>query len=538
MKTTMVSMSGWARAAAREGARGLRIAAAAGFGLAGAAGGDEHLVDLSRYESAQRRPGQDAGTAVVLALSGGGHRAAGFHAGAMLGLDELAGARVAGSGAGGSALAEVDYIVTISSGGCPVAGYLAGLRRHLDAGRRPGAFPFLGALTGDGRDERPSLAERLRGDQFSVLFGRGLLPELLPGGRNRGDILQRYLDAEICDGLSLGDIFVPRGAGRAPRLPYWIMCSTVDANGQIFCHTPDTYERYGIEAVRSGGAYRAVGRGAGDVPCALALKSSMAFPIFIPPTVMRSGHDPDRPYVQLRDGGIADNLGIHTGLDLLRQEKRVNRRVMIVIDANCADTEPWQESTRRGGLVHHINDLCGLPLDARLHRYREILTSGGRRHGAAGRLVGGRTYDGIEVHFVGPEVLAAETMASVKEIGTTLKLEPSEQELLLHAGRAAVRRVVGGDESTGTGEPSVISLTVAAPGRTDGTAHRQARPAKLLEVLGGTSATSSPSVAEIRSVPGRWGAPHRRAPRPQAGVGTPGTLSDFLRERAKGTGNR
>jgi len=79
-------------------------------------------IDLSSYEEQKKRPHQDKNLALAVAISGGGHRAANFGVGVLMGLEEA------------KVLHEVDYLVTVSGGGFAAAAYIETLIYHLDHG--------------------------------------------------------------------------------------------------------------------------------------------------------------------------------------------------------------------------------------------------------------------------------------------------------------------------------------------------------------------------------------------------------------------
>lgn len=299
---------------------------------------------------ARRRP-RRLSPAPALCLSGGGYRATLFHAGALW--------RLADSGL----LPRLGLVSCVSGGAIAGAALaLAWSRVVSDAGA------FEDAVV----DPLRRLAERTI-DVPAALWGA-----VLPGGP--GARLARAYDRWICDGATLQDL---------PDRPHVVFLATSLQSGELW--------RFGKPYMTDGRVGR-VERP--DVPLALAVAASSAFPPFLAPLRLkldplrvRSVDEPGRPgtprrgapsrrgglrarpyteRVVLADGGVYDNLGIEPAWR--------GHRTLWVSDAGKA-FEPQPRPTAAWGRLT-LRVLGAIDNQVRALRRRELaaaLASGARR---------------------------------------------------------------------------------------------------------------------------------------------------------------
>ena len=282
-------------------------------------------------------------SAPALCLSGGGYRATLFHAGALWRL------------ADGGLLPRLGLVSCVSGGAIAGAALaLAWSRVVSDAGA------FEDAVV----DPLRRLAERTI-DVPAALWGA-----VLPGGP--GARLARAYDRFICDGATLQDL---------PDRPHVVFLATSLQSGELW--------RFGKPYMTDGKVGR-VERP--DVPLALALAASSAFPPFLAP--LRLKLDPlrvrpaerdarrsalggmrARPYTErvvLADGGVYDNLGLEPAWR--------GHRTLWVSDAGGA-FEPQPRPTAAWGRLT-LRVLSAIDNQVRALRKRELtaaLASGARR---------------------------------------------------------------------------------------------------------------------------------------------------------------
>jgi len=344
----------------------------------------EPVVNLGRYESVQKRPGQRRDIAVAVAISGGGMRAANFAAGV---LGALEGVHVRGAdGRDSNLLREVDYFSTASGGGLAAASYLVHLadykQRHPEdptaAGFRFASEGAEGVKSDGGRNWREALA---RNYQASLV--RAMLNPFLRGSMNRGDVLERRLGESVLGKvggrtLTLGDVWV--APGHTPTLPFWVANATVYENGAIFPFTPDIIETYGIKRYCHDEKYQDLASPR-DLPLAVGMKASASFPVAIPTTNLISGIDRQNPTLHLMDGGVADNLGVITAARLLGQDRVASKKVLIVIDAYNGTAEPFSNGGMAPGIFTTALRSTSISLDSAHQRVGNLLALVARTDG-------------------------------------------------------------------------------------------------------------------------------------------------------------
>ena len=439
------------------------VIAAVASGLVGlaappVASGDEperdvtNLVELDRYMDVEQRAGQDPSLTLVVAISGGGYRAANFALGALLALEQI-GYPGAGESTRGESnlLNEVDYLSTVSGGGLAAAMVVMSrlqaepvLPKTASADRCSGVGRHLLAdwMT------RAGVAESLRENHTSRLITSKFALDVAFTSKTSGDALQMRLDESILSrgqaggscgpkatapSYVLGDVLPQKTEnGDAPVAPYWFMNATDMATGGIVPFTPGWIERELVARYWHGQSRNICRAGDGcgsfDVPIAVALRSSMNFPAGIPPTSLERT---DGKYVYLTDGGESDNLGTVTAAEILNQEGKLrptSRRMLIVIDAFRGLGREEYGTAEMPGLFNSVLRATSLPLDAHRFRVRRDFYHATTRQPSVLDALS-ETGD-VWVAYVD---MARELDAL--EVGTNLRLSPEQQEELICAGK-------------------------------------------------------------------------------------------------------
>ncbi|MFW6413922.1 MAG: patatin-like phospholipase family protein [Verrucomicrobiota bacterium] len=366
-------------------------------------------VDISRYKSVQTRPQQRSDMAVAVAISGGGHRAANFATGVLLALENLA----IDDSNEINLLQEIDYFSTVSGGGFPVGIYLAS--RHDAQDDEP--YSFRDALTND--QER--YLQNLRRDYQITLLQAGLVPELI-GFKNAGDLLEKRFDEyllgaeyrEDTRSLTLGDVFLPKTSREPVEHPYWFANATVYENGARFVFTPGIIREYAIKECTHRLENIEVERDGHNMPLSVGMKTSASFPVLIPATTLkcRKSADPLNQYLHLIDGGLVDNQGIYTALEVLRQDS-ASQKVLIVIDAFKGVSRPrsrWRASPSGPEMAVRIMKIA---IDGARTRLEQTLTQ-------EQRLFGQGEGEEIKVVLLSFSGLKTETVKKYNELETDL----------------------------------------------------------------------------------------------------------------------
>lgn len=294
------------------------------------------FVNLSAYKSVHSRPHNNQQMAIALAASGGGYRAANLTLGTMMGLEKMKLPKQ------GNLLEEVDYYSSVSGGGFGVGYYLTQLHNHL---MQSPHTPF-------------SLSQHV---EYMLAYDQNMLTnntlssnplcmdltEFLFFGKNRGFELEKRLSHTVFKTrkgtLTLGDIFIPKGSAAQVQLPYWATNSTIYQNAGSFPFAPDVLDTHRVTGYfHDNREYRSNGSPnfSYSMPVSVGATASASVPFAIPPTTLISNSSREPCYLQLLDGGLADNLGIYTALSFLLQDKS-KIKVLIIVDASKSTTKPF-----------------------------------------------------------------------------------------------------------------------------------------------------------------------------------------------------
>lgn len=284
---------------------------------------------------------------LVLALSGGGYRAAALAHAVM---SQLAATPIHWEGQQRSLLDEVDMVSSVS-GGSLAAAYFA---------LHPQSFVAEFEQRVLRVDLQASLLKK-------VLSPPGIWRQTSPTF-GRGDLLQEVLDESIFKGKMFSDI--PR------KRPMVFINATDMRRGRRFEFTQDQFDHLCSDL--------------NVFPVSRAVAASMAVPVILSPITVWNkqstcpvsprlrpvaGHAASSSYVHLVDGGLADNTGlnallenvvVHGGLRRLGQAahlENVQKRVIIVVNAQVAPQDSEEDSPRTPGLFRQLRSLVNIPID-------------------------------------------------------------------------------------------------------------------------------------------------------------------------------
>lgn len=256
---------------------------------------------------------------VGLALSGGGSRAAAFHCGTLLGLEEV------------GATHEIDVVSSVSGGSVFAAAWMAALWKSTSV------RDFITFMQG----------ELKRGFVLRSLNWRAI--KLLRPSYTRTNLLADTFDRVLMKGMTLKDL---------PEKPLLCLNNSVMDTGQVGKFTKEGFSGTNI----SGPAGRSI-IPMNDFPVALAAAASAAFPVGLPPVyLLRGKHLPEgaaggdlasHKKLSLIDGGVLENLGVQT----LFKSQRFPTWNIIISDAGQKE-EPWKAGVldrARGTLIGAIS---------------------------------------------------------------------------------------------------------------------------------------------------------------------------------------
>lgn len=320
-------------------------------------------ISLNNYKTQEQRVGTDWGQAkevvVVMAVSGGGHRSANFAMGVLLELEEY----VMKDGTPANLLNEIDYFSTVSGGGFAVGAYISEFYDHVYMRKLPikdfrlnkeYAKGFIEENSKDYEDD--NLRRNLeRGYNNAILECSVKHPKTLFSRFDRGDCLQNKIDTVLLGSkhrnksILLKDIFIPNDTEHEevdPIFPYIFANATVYENKMLFTFTPEVLSNINLVGYDHLVENRTIGdqprkEFAYGLPLSVAIKASASFPGYIPATTLTTDRKGDEDFFHLVDGGVSDNLGWQTAIELFRQQHNretdgqepERRKILIVVDA-------------------------------------------------------------------------------------------------------------------------------------------------------------------------------------------------------------
>jgi len=346
----------------------------------------------------QRAPKSIDKSAVIMTFSGGGTRAAALADGA---LRALAATEVPGAGGRVPLASQIDVVSSVS-GGSVTAAYFA--------------------LTGiDGLSDFEQ--HFLYSDVMDALITRALAnPRQL--FYPRIDILADYLDEEVFTHKTYGDLLAAGSPGRNRR-PYVILNAADMASGSVFSFTQDQFDLICsdladlrlADAVSASAAFpvalsaltirnrapcnpqrlapetagtgwklkdgwpeptRIINDRAVDTELGINYPASANLARFRRGTVSLTylNRDNKKDFIQLLDGGIADNLGLTMPLTLLTSPSespsflnwvntgRVDKLLFVVVNARPQANNDFGSQPRPPGLTDTLLAATGTPIDA------------------------------------------------------------------------------------------------------------------------------------------------------------------------------
>ena len=284
---------------------------------------------------------------VIVALSGGGYRAAALGFAVM---ELMRDTPIRWMGHDRTLLQELDFISAVSGGSLTAAFYAQDPDRFF-------------------ADFRPRVLDL---DLQSALWSRVLSPSGVWRQTSRtfgrGDLLQELLDEHIFHAQTFGD--VPR------RRPVVYVNATDMRFGDRFEFSHEQFNQLCSDLDR--------------VPLARAVAASMAVPVVMSPITLWNHKDtcpvqvpsapvPGRaahsPFIHLVDGGLSDNTGVRAALENIAvrgglvRNGRVNgftgvrKRVFIVVNAQANPAQPEDDSPNTPGLLRQLRSAVDVPID-------------------------------------------------------------------------------------------------------------------------------------------------------------------------------
>jgi NTE family protein len=306
---------------------------------------------------------------VVLTFSGGGTRAAALAYGV---LEALRATPIVWQGERRSLLDEVDVISSVSGGSFTAAYY---------ALKHEQAFDDF---------ETVFLKRDIEADLASQLLSPVTWLRLVSPTFDRIDLAAETYDRQIFGGATYADLL------RDGRRPFLIVNATDMSAGAAFPLTQDRFDLLCSDL--------------SQLPLGRAVAASSAFPVLLSPLTIKSyaGHcgyqpppwieqatrdyqanprrywkarlaqsylNPERAWIHLLDGGIADNIGLRGPLDSIASndspwslvnainQGRIRKLVVITVNARSDPDLNWDQSSQAPGILEVLNTAAGTSID-------------------------------------------------------------------------------------------------------------------------------------------------------------------------------
>ncbi len=339
---------------------------------------------------------RENGHFVGLAISGGGSRAAVFGGAVMRELQRI------------GLLDRVDVISAVSGGALPAT---------------------LFALDGrNGVTWDDQVVERLADDYQGALLGRLLTPSTWPRlwltGYSRWDAFLELLDERLFHGATFDDL--------NPQRPRLLLNATNAVTGAPVVLSREGDTQSGLFFAR--------------MPLSQAVYASAAYPGTLPPITLTVEQEAERgsatTSATLYDGGVADNLGIATLLDLLGETTR-GRRAAEEFPQGClliaVDATPRKEPNDR----HLMSAASGLLSNNRRHVLARVGLADDRqdRTTIASFAINSRGDRCMFWHIALRQLPPHDALGRrVTSIATNLRMDPDDRQALEQAASWLVMR--------------------------------------------------------------------------------------------------
>lgn len=328
-------------------------------------------VSLEPYESVQKRDldTQDSSLALGVSIAGGGSRAQYYGLGVLMGLEEIT------EGSGRNFLTDIDYFSTVS-GGSYAAGYYLTIRKNVLSKYPSFNNNFNHYWRSTARID--SLQEFIHKSASPLgIFVMGyhernrLLVNTLPE-RIDYQVLQyeKPFKNSTIERITLNDFFVAKGT-RTPELPMFVANGTIYHSVERLPFMPHILEEVRImrSMLPNENLANSNGHSNGyNLPLTYAVTGSSGFPGVLP-MLKFAVEDPHaeidlkkcdnskaakkrkkkQQVIRVMDGGVVENLGYTTLIELLAADKSVkkeNKRALIIDCSSIGQSERTADNER------------------------------------------------------------------------------------------------------------------------------------------------------------------------------------------------
>lgn len=200
----------------------------------------------------------------------------------------------------------------------------------------------------------------LRTNYESTIFWAFFNPKLMITSLDRGDKVEEAINENLflklnSRNLFLRDVFIPKGSKKIPRLPYWVANATIETNSARLPLTPSVLSKYKIagynHTMESVDKKHSKENFIYNIPYSVLVRASASFPGGISECTLKTDYFKNSKeaekykYLHINDGGISDNLGVHSAIRMLDNDKS-KKKILIIIDAFNDDKQPFVSNER------------------------------------------------------------------------------------------------------------------------------------------------------------------------------------------------
>lgn len=282
-------------------------------------------------------------------------------------------------------LQEIDYISTVSGGSFAAGAYL---RARYEHNWQDSSLAFSLKTSYDS-----FIQEELSRSYLTPILRSWANPRTWVSHMDDGDGLEKAIDFKLLGyearkntigenqarSILLGDIFVDRDSQHLPvKHPMLVTNSTILNNMVIFPFAPNVLDTFLITGYTHNMREVHLSKTIDpySLPLSVGIKASGSFPIAISNTTMISKYDHKYRFLHLIDGGVSDNIGFRSALDMLEQDHIAGKKILIIIDADGAGQVRSFTHKESGALWFKV--LVRLPssgIDARRVFRRELIVN-------------------------------------------------------------------------------------------------------------------------------------------------------------------
>lgn len=299
-------------------------------------------VSLENYADVQQRDQskQDSKLALGLTISGGGSRAEHFGLGVLMGLEEIR-----SNEGSGNFLNDVDYYSTVSGGGF-AAGYYLGARKNELIAPNETLHQFWLSRNTEYNTKINYNAQisnlvtnykKYEKDRKRYSFPEIIDKYVLQKGKK--DLVNKPIRS-----LNLNDFFAKKGT--QATMPMFVANGTIYNNSTRIPFMPHIIESLKVESSKM--PKEQLEPDDFSLPLRYAIAASSGFPGLVPMVKFQVEHskyegDNNKYFIRIIDGGVVDNLGFTTLIELLKHDEvdSANKRALIIDCSGEGLAEPF-----------------------------------------------------------------------------------------------------------------------------------------------------------------------------------------------------